>query len=585
MKYLVWGISILIFITVLVGGLFLYNQPFLKTLKNQFQTQDIKNMSWTNIKETSQKITPLYPWSVIRSMGFEFASVGETIETLLQEKIIIENNTLPKEELNRVIHHIQTLTTSFISLQNQHKRIPQIIIPYQYQELKQNLDNRVQALSPFITVLQTILDIQHEAQKNNERILILLQNTNEPRSTGGFVGSFVIIDFTDTHIEWKLEDMYALDRLIQKESLIPAPEFFHDLSKDISLRDANFFPDFPTSAQQYQKFFESIGEPIPNHIIALNQNIVSDIIAPLKPFIIEEWGIEVSHNNIDLMLQFLLGSSIAGRFNIRAPIALLSKTLWNHIQEPQTLQALIKNINLNAFTQKKHIQLYAQNPELQKKYDTLGISGRLIQNPNADNFLYFDFINIGANKSEKFVWTKIQHDSHIQKNGTVKNKIRLRRTHAIQPNELENLLGYDSWYPTIQSLLTPELRWVLGGGQNRTIIRVFTPKETLFLNGQSPSGVINQTQISGFHVFEIPLFISPNETGEVVLEYETRIQRGSYDFRPYFLQLQGTSGREKTSFFNTISTNEDGRFTAETMNIGRPIDLMDQNFRVLVEYE
>ena len=80
--------------------------------------------------------------------------------------------------------------------------------------------------------------------KNEERILLLLQNQNEPRSTGGFAGSLVLFNFKPDNITWQFLDTYALDRLVPGEVQLEAPEFFKGLSQTISLRDANFWPTF-----------------------------------------------------------------------------------------------------------------------------------------------------------------------------------------------------------------------------------------------------------------------------------------------------------------------------------------------------
>ena len=52
----------------------------------------------------------------------------------------------------------------------------------------------------------------------------------------------VIIDFNEEQVSWDFKDIYAIDRLIQEKDQLPAPDFFHNLSKNTSLRDANFWP-------------------------------------------------------------------------------------------------------------------------------------------------------------------------------------------------------------------------------------------------------------------------------------------------------------------------------------------------------
>jgi len=80
------------------------------------------------------------------------------------------------------------------------------------------------------------------------------------------------------------------------------------------------------------------------------------------------------------------------------------------------------------------------------------------------------------------------------------------------------------------------------------------------------------------------MYAVPGDRLKIHLEYETKVNRGSHEWRPYFLQLVGTPGRSRTSFMETISTEEGGRFSAETYTIGRPQDLIDSDFRAVVEF-
>ena len=118
------------------------------------------------------------------------------------------------------------------------------------------------------------------------------------------------------------------------------------------------------------------------------------------------------------------------------------------------------------------------------------------------------------------------------------------------------------------------------------MIRFWVPNNAKLLNQKNPSGkiTINQEEDKDFTIFEIPQFILPGETLQTTFTYQTTINRGSLNWRPYFFQLSGTPGRDKTEFLKTISTPKNGKFTAETQNIGRPQPLVDSDFRAVVEF-
>ncbi|MCD6225716.1 DUF4012 domain-containing protein, partial [bacterium] len=88
------------------------------------------------------------------------------------------------------------------------------------------------------------------------RFLVLLQNNMELRPTGGFIGSLAVLQFTDGQlIDFKVNDVYQADGQLKGHVEPPAP------IKNILgeggwyLRDSNWSPDFPVSAQRAAWFY------------------------------------------------------------------------------------------------------------------------------------------------------------------------------------------------------------------------------------------------------------------------------------------------------------------------------------------
>ncbi len=81
------------------------------------------------------------------------------------------------------------------------------------------------------------------------RYLILFQNNNEIRPTGGFIGSYAIMDINDGYIE-NLEtyDVYDLDGAYWE--IIEPPEEFYKFTSNWRFRDSNYSPDFSYSAKK-----------------------------------------------------------------------------------------------------------------------------------------------------------------------------------------------------------------------------------------------------------------------------------------------------------------------------------------------
>jgi len=436
--------------------------------------------------------------------------------------------------------------------------------------------------SRMITVLE---EVYKDLKKHNKNIVILLQNNNEIRSTGGFGGSLLILDFQENGVGVSFRDIYSIDRLVSIEDQIPAPEFFHSLSKTISLRDANFWPDFPTSARTYQKFFSDAGLEVPSIFAVVNLNLVREWVKITGPITIPKWKTTLNEYNFDLVLQFLVESKITGRWSPKAPVEMfLFEMIKRTRRTDDFAKRLVSEINWKKFQEQKNILAYSNYPKLNKLFERFHLDGILEFHPQSDNQLYFDFISVGANKSDKFMWNKIEHNSNIDRDGNVKNTLKIKRSHSLRPGELEQIIGLDQWPENVKNLIDGTLRWKLGGGENRTVLRITVPKTAQLIRSEIPYSSLTEAegQTPETKQWIIPLNILPTESKEVFLEYETKIKRGSTSWRPYFLHLVGTPSIDRTKFLSTITAPNGSQFEAMTDNIGIPVPLTNQQLRTII---
>lgn len=551
------------------------------------KSAELESEAWFDIRTKAQTLPNIYPVSLIRSSFVEASSVVMDFNTLRSLDVERLGDSVSTTFLWQSFDRLDSMYRSVRRIERNLERFPSFVLSDAQQQRQREGLVMLEIVRHVLDDVVALEDVVRSLASDESRVLLLLQNPNEPRSTGGFAGSFLVLDFVEDRLEWDFLDMYSVDRLVPKHAQLPAPEFFHDLSTTISLRDANFFPDFPTSAKAYQQFFDVAGHTVPSVVVGVNITIAEEVLRLLGPVHLDRWGVDVTAHNVDLVLQFLLGSQVEGRFGVKIPVLVLMKTLFSSQSLARITQDDFLAFDFEAFWEQKNILAYASDPRLQRLFEKWKIDGRVRPLKDADNVLYFDFVSVGANKSEKFVWTKLEHNSLIHANGKVDNTLRIKRTHALREDEIESLLGYSSWTPNIQSLLTDDLRWVLGDAQNRTVLRVYVPRGSTLHFSQNPSGPVRQTMsFNGrFTVFEIPLFVSRGESLDAEIRYTTTLKRGNYDYRPYNLQVFGTPGRRKTTFLSTISTPDNGRFSAKTSTIGHPEKLIDQQYRVLVEFD
>jgi hypothetical protein len=546
--------------------------------------------NWKKIREKFSKLPNVYPISNLKASIFEVPKILKTIDDIKSINVsskIIENSEISTKEFFQIFESIDRIDKSLIKIKKEITGIWDFLLTDKQQEFRAEKIAKLEKLRGKLKEIKYFENMFREFAKNEERILIVLQNENEPRSSGGFMGSFIIVDFSSERISWKFQDIYSIDRRIPARIQIPAPEFFHGLSKTISLRDSNIYPDFPTTAGKIREFMAYAGEKSPETVIAINTSIIKEALKITGPVKLDRWGMVLDQFNFDLVLEFLIESKVAGRYDVKSPLMDFAQELFSVLQKTvKNNFSVLKEFDLEKFIKGKNILANSRDLRLQQLFEKWKIDGKLAKKRDANNFLQFDFVSVGANKSEKFVWTKIVHNSSINNEGIVLNTLKIARSHALHNGEINELLDTDLWSENIKDLLNDDILWKLGAGQNRTILRVTVPNSAKLILQESPSGEIFQkkSEVGDFQVFEIPMFVLPGEKLNIILKYETQIEQGSHNWRPYFLQMVGTPAKQKTAFLETISTKNNGKFSAETYNIGKPVNLVDQDFRAVIRF-
>lgn len=593
MKY----IGVFLFFIGLAGvaGNFYIRQqaPVLKAsifdLVKEAQNAGIDADKWHDVANLAKKeIPPLPGLFKIRNVFGEVPALLDEVNVLKDEFANTKafSESIPMEQVRRTFQHLHSIDTHLMEIEETIQMVPSWIVTQDIRQQKEKGEEKLAIARDILSDVFALEPLFSRWAEKEERIIVLLQNPNEPRSTGGFMGSFIVIDFTKTEISWKFQDIYSIDRKIPENKLVLTPDWFQGLSKYLSLRDANFWPDFSTSSGEIRNLFMLAGEKAPGTIVAVTPELVKVWLELIEGTRLSKWGVDFTPENFDLVLQFLVESKIQGRWGVKQPIMELFRQMIAPYSISRITPEKIAAIDWKTFLVEKHILASSRDMKLQDTFEKWGIAGYVKQEVDADNFLAFDFISIGANKSEKFVWSRLEHNSLIAPDGAVENTLKITRTHALKDGEISQQLGEKNWSQNVRDLLTPDIVWKLGAGENRTMLRVWVPYDAEFISGISPSGVVRAVSRAekDFTMLEIPMNVLPGETLTAEVKYKTRIERGSQSWRPYNLQLVGTPARRQTKLISTISTLDNGKFTADTMNIGAPIDLVDGNVRAVVEW-
>lgn len=258
-----------------------------------------------------------------------------------------------------------------------------------------------------LRLLNQILEIISQDQ---QQIIVLLQNDEELRATGGFMGSYLKISLNQGNItNFYIEDIYQPQGQISafKEAPPGAREYLSG-GEGLKLTDANWQPDFPTSAQEILTLFSLGGETNIDHLIAINSSVLEAVFQEIGPIYLPEFDTTVTAQNFTQLAradrnEFFPGSQQKTIFLNAVLDQLkfkLSQLSWS--QKLNLLKLLTEQL------QQKNILFYSQNQDLESIFQTHHWAGQLA--PLTDNYLYLVESNVGINKANRHVYRQVIYD-------------------------------------------------------------------------------------------------------------------------------------------------------------------------------
>ncbi|NCN87423.1 MAG: DUF4012 domain-containing protein [Candidatus Pacebacteria bacterium] len=281
-------------------------------------------------------------------------------------------------------------------------------------QAKQGADQASTLLSEYRPVIELIPDIAG-SKGERRKYLVLFQNDNELRPTGGFLTAYSVIYIEDGKVTpEKSDDIYELDKKFNKR--IPIPEElgrYLTTERYWNLRDMNTSPDFKQSMNQFFEYYQDIpGEPDNiDGIIAVDTQLLTDLIEVVGPINIPGYGTFSAETDPRCdcpQIIYALSEIITkptpylrdDRKGILGP--LMSTILTKIYSSPRTYMADLFNIALKDI-EGRHIQMYFLDMEFQKAMETINAAGRLVTDDRAQDSLAIVNANLGGAKSNLFI--------------------------------------------------------------------------------------------------------------------------------------------------------------------------------------
>lgn len=252
--------------------------------------------------------------------------------------------------------------------------------------------------------LALAMDIRGQGEVN---YLVIFQNTLELRPTGGFIGNFAELTLENGKI--KDYNIYNTNVFDYGKPGIEAPEPYKRMLgiQEMQLRDANWAPNFPTTAQQIVDLYKLEGgtKDIAG-VIAVNASVLPEIIKITGPVSIDSMEEELNSENILLALQYELNFGFLekgiSRDARKEPIKDLAFELDNEISKSSIFTLYLLGEMLLQQADQKQIILWSKDSNIQAKIAKLGWDGA-INIDNQRDYLKVVDANLGALKTDYYM--------------------------------------------------------------------------------------------------------------------------------------------------------------------------------------
>lgn len=512
----------------------------------------------SGLNAAQKSINSIAPYADVLGFTGEGTFAGGTAEDRL--KLIIETLDKVMPEFDAIAADVTAAETALKSIDP--NRYPENLRGYAIRSnlvMAQDLaTGATAALTEFRPVIEQLPAIAG-GRGERKKYLILFQNDNELRPTGGFLTAYAIIFVENGKVTPdKSDDIYELDKKFSNKPPIPEELGRYLITeKRWNLRDMNTSPDFKVSMEQFlEYYFQVRGEPQDiDGVIALDTEFVVNLMKVLGPIEVPGYGTFTAEDDPRCdcpQIIYVLSEIITrptpylrdDRKGILGPLmrALLTKAYT----APKTVWPEMFQVGFDQVAQ-RHLQMYFLDEAAQQAAESLGGAGRMLP-PESGDFVAIINSNLAGAKSNLFINYEVTNIAAIPENN------KLRKTLEItykNPRKADNC-NLEAGLLCLNSTLND---WT----------RIYVPAGSELISAQGFNEEARTYDQLGFTVIDGFFSLEPLGTAKIKLEYDVPYTLPEYQLEvwkqggitSYPLLVDVNGGQEQ------LEINKDTQFSTE----------------------
>lgn len=289
----------------------------------------------------------------------------------------------------------------------------------------------LQEVSALADVLSTMV-----GKQGLRKYLLVFQNPTELRPTGGFMGSLAEVTFDKGNLrDITVPHGGTYDLKGQLTTRLASPQPLQLINAQWQFQDANWFPDFPTSAEKIRWFWSKAGQPTIDGVIAVNATFVEDVLRVTGPIDMPEYGKVIDASNFMLETQKAVELEYDKENNTpKKFIGDLAEKLRERLKTMGKQDWLALAGAVSHALEVKDIQIALFHPEEEALAERYGWSGRM--KPTNGDALALIETNIAGQKTDASIREQVRHEVKIAEDGRIEDTVVLKREHTAGKGEL-----------------------------------------------------------------------------------------------------------------------------------------------------
>ena len=316
------------------------------------------------------------------------------------------------------------------------QKIAPDLLPQSFQSYFQKIDQNFDLIQQGSNLLPLLPGILGESQP--QTYLVLAQNRDELRATGGFISGIGKVTFSEGLVTgFDIGDVYSIDDFSKPYPYPPDPIQKIMMAAYWVARDGNWSPDFPTAATRVQELYALSTNNQTQGVVAFDQVAVQMALEVLGPIRLPGYPQEITAVNVEDYMHASWApdpnTGVTGEWwlNRKNFMGDLGKVLMNKalgIKDQAVLIDLARQV-LSAI-KAGHLQVFFNNQAVQQAVARAGLEGGV--HPGGGDYLMLVDWNMGYNKTDPLMVRSVDYEVDLRDPGHPQGRITIRYQNTVK---------------------------------------------------------------------------------------------------------------------------------------------------------